>query len=376
MNYGELLRRAWRVTLRYRALWLIGFILALTTTGSYYWIYSWDTDNFQQSYVVEDYEFGENDFESPEALLAHLGDMADHARAQVPDDDWDMVVQIGVTVLVVAVLWAIAAAILRYTSEAAAIRMVDDHEQTGKRLGVRQGLRLGWSRTAWRLFLVDLVLRVPLVLLALALLALAALPTILWFTGSVDSLSGAAVASAVLAVPVVLLILMVNIGVVLVTQFARRACAVDGLGAVASARAGLKMVTSNLQASIIVGLVVVAVGILWSVVWLPLLLLLFPVEILAIVAGGVAAGLPAVAIGAIGLLFLEVPVAYAVAGVLALPIFLLVALAPMHFLNGLVQIYISSLWTMTYRTLTGREPAAIEEPVVEEAGPGMAMAGS
>jgi len=34
--------------------------------------------------------------------------------------------------------------------------MVDGHETMGEKVGFRQGWRLGWSRSAWRLFLIDL----------------------------------------------------------------------------------------------------------------------------------------------------------------------------------------------------------------------------
>ena len=35
--------------------------------------------------------------------------------------------------------------------------MVDEYENTGTKMTVREGFRIGWSRTAWRLFLINLI---------------------------------------------------------------------------------------------------------------------------------------------------------------------------------------------------------------------------
>ena len=73
----------------------------------------------------------------------------------------------------IAIAW-ILARIARHVSEAALIRMVAEYEDTGEQLGVWQGLKLGTSRTAWRLFLIDLTIDVPVTLTSLLLFALAA----------------------------------------------------------------------------------------------------------------------------------------------------------------------------------------------------------
>ena len=51
-------------------------------------------------------------------------------------------------------------AIARYVSETAVIRMVDEYEATDSKMAIRQGFRIGWSRTSWRLFLINLIVNI------------------------------------------------------------------------------------------------------------------------------------------------------------------------------------------------------------------------
>ena len=48
--------------------------------------------------------------------------------------------------------------------------MVNQYEETGEETGFRGGLRLGWSRSAFRLFLISLMLRLPVAVLMLLLI--------------------------------------------------------------------------------------------------------------------------------------------------------------------------------------------------------------
>ena len=63
---------------------------------------------------------------------------------------------------------------MRYVSETAVIRMVDDYEQSGAKVGFKQGWRMGWTRRAFRLWLIDLVISLPVIvfLLLMGLLGL------------------------------------------------------------------------------------------------------------------------------------------------------------------------------------------------------------
>lgn len=66
---------------------------------------------------------------------------------------------------------------------------------------------------------------------------------------------------------------------------------------------------------------------------------------MAILAGGLT-----------GLAF-EGPTPWIVAGVVGIPIFILVLAAPLTFLGGLLEVFLSSTWTLTYRELRAKAAA-------------------
>jgi hypothetical protein len=63
---------------------------------------------------------------------------------------------------------------------------------------------------------------------------------------------------------------------------------------------------------------------------------------LALLAGGLT-----------GLAF-EGPMPWIVAAVVGIPVFILVMAAPLSFLGGLFEVFLSSTWTLTYRELRAK----------------------
>ena len=141
MEYGKILERAWHTVWRYKALWLFGAILALAAGGSPGAPYTrgagegirWEMDPWQGV--------------RPEAVPAIIG--------------------VAVAVGVVLLLLGIAVAIFRYVGETSLVGMVNEYEQSGEKRSLRAGFKMGWSRTAWRLFLIDLVVGIPVALVML-----------------------------------------------------------------------------------------------------------------------------------------------------------------------------------------------------------------
>ena len=56
--------------------------------------------------------------------------------------------------------------------ETAVIRMVDEYEQTGTKMGFKQGWRLGWNRRAFRMWVIDLVISLPVIVFIALLIGL------------------------------------------------------------------------------------------------------------------------------------------------------------------------------------------------------------
>ena len=68
---------------------------------------------------------------------------------------------IGVGLLLFILVIAAITALVRYPSETAVMRMVDEYEQTGTKLRFKQGWKLGWNRRAFRMWVIDLVISLP-----------------------------------------------------------------------------------------------------------------------------------------------------------------------------------------------------------------------
>jgi flagellar biosynthesis component FlhA len=93
------------------------------------------------------------------------------------------------------------------------------------------------------------------------------------------------------------------------------------------------------------------------------------------VLGGVAGALPAYLVYLLASLVMEGAVPVLLAVIVGLPIFVLVMLAPWWCLGGLMEVFTSSAWTLTYRQLRSAEEAQpAQAPAAEAAGLGPAPA--
>jgi hypothetical protein len=82
------------------------------------------------------------------------------------------------------------------------------------------------------------------------------------------------------------------------------------------------------------------------------------VVLLLVGAGFVLGGVVGVAFGGVSSLFLPGVIPWIVGAVAGGPVFLLVVVIPLSFINGLMLTYISTTWTLTYRELRALEAVA------------------
>jgi len=229
--------------------------------------------------------------------------------------------------------------------------MVDDYEETGEKRGVRQGFRLGWSRTALRLFVIDLLTRLPSILVVFLLLLLG-LGVVAWMFLTPDSAPVLNVIGAVAGIGLGFLLILVAIVVSLVVslfrQFFFRVCALEGLGVIESLRQGYYFVRQHLRDAVLMWLIMIGLEIAWMIVMIPMVLVL-------LVVAALVAGLPALLVAGLAAFALEGPAAWILAAVIGLPIFILVMAAPLAFLGGLAEVFKSNVWTLTYRELRALE---------------------
>jgi hypothetical protein len=231
---------------------------------------------------------------------------------------------------------------------------------------------MGWSRTAWRLFLIKLLIGLPVILafalLFLLVLALGLLSGLVVMKNSVVAGVIGIVAAVGLFFMLIFLAIVVGAVLSLLIKFFWRACALEGLGVIESIRQGFDVVRQYLKDVVIMWLIMIGVHIGWTIAMIAMAIVLLPAIILLIIVGGVLGGLPALLVGGLASLFFEGAVPWILAGVIGIPIFILVVALPWLFLGGLMEVFKSSVWTLTYRelrALESLEPELVQSPEPE-----------
>ena len=358
MDYAKILKRSWETVRRHRALWVFGALLALTTTNAFFLGYGFDRDDMAARNMIRVAE--DRTFYFPgEGVSIDLtgsgdpvfrfedGDLRDLFGTPIWRDIRAILITSGVVLAGIVILRLVT----RYVAEAALIRMVDESERSSERLSVKRGLRLGWSRSAWRLFMIDLVIHVPLGLVLTLSFVLALAPLLLWTTESWLVGTGGTLLSLVLLALFGLASFIVSIVLSPLRPVIRRVCAVEGLGIGASIKQGLSLVGHRLGEILAVWLIWLGIRLGWAVAMVPVVILLFPATVAFILAGLVLGGLPAATIGGLLSLSFQGVTPWIIGTLVGLPIFILVASAPIVFVSGLAEVYLSALWTLAYREI-------------------------
>jgi hypothetical protein len=366
MDYVKILKRAWETTWRYRALWVFGIILALTTAsggspgdggGG-----GGNGGNSGGFYPPGRYTWPPGKFPWP---------LRDIPWPEVPSNIVTMLIVVGVGLACVMLLLFVVGTIARYVAETALIRMVDDHEETGQKRSIREGFRMGWSRDSFRLFLIKLLITLPTVAAFILLLLITGAPLLLWLTRSTALGVIGTVAAVGLFFLFIFLAIIVGTVLSLLIKFFWRACVLEGLGVTDSIRHGFDMVRRHLKDVVIMWLIMVGIHIGWIIALISISILLIPVILLLIVVGGIVGGLPALAVWGLTSIFFEGVVPWILAALIGAPIFILIVAVPWLFLGGLMEVFKSSVWTLTYRELCALESLemATEIPPVTETQP-------
>jgi hypothetical protein len=366
MKHTQILKQAWRNVVSYRTLWIFGIILALTTFGGS-WMYMMDRDD-RPSREWEGIQITPRDGETVWQAVSRTLD-AEFARADREIERFfrtefgirlrsDIQTYLTIFAATVLVLW-ILGRIARYVSETALIQMVNRHDETGEKLGFRRGLALGWSRPAWRLFLINLVVTITAILAIIALFALILSPIALWEDwGETANLVGGFLTGSLCLLAIAATILFAGL-VSLVKLMAHRAAVVEGMTVFGAIRRGYLTLRGNLKDMVSMGVVTLGIKTLWP--------LLIGMTVLVLLGGGLLIG----ALPAAILANLSDP-ATLPAAILGGAAFFLVLFAPLTFLQGMLEVFFSSVWTLAYRQLRGLESQA-SQPAPEAPVPGAAL---
>ena len=370
LDFQKVLKRSWHILWNYRMLWVFGFILALAVGGN--------NLNSNSSYRMNDNQNNpSSNNQMPDGWNGLQGDtfaekwsdalqqiQAGIQKVQVEHPvEFRMVISAAITFFIVMLLFGILMAILRYVAETATIRMVDEYEQSGVKVGFRQAWRYGWSGSAWRLFLVNFVVNLPVLILFVVL------GLVGWwiFSALMSGVEWAIVNSLIAGIGLVFLlifatvILMVFLNVL--RDFAWRMIVLDGAGAMAALRMAGGLVKRQWKNVGLMWLVMIGLKIAWS---LAFIILIFPLLIISIVTalgGALVAVVPSLlTAGVAPLLAAPDYWPWIFAAIIGLPFFFVVTFSPVLLVSGWGQIYQSSTWTLTYRELKALETVT---PAVE-----------
>jgi hypothetical protein len=359
INIGKILRRSWQILWSYRILWIFGILLALTAGGSSGgnsgsgWRSQAPQNNpsgapgvLPENAPAWMHEFSQWFVQNMEPLFTH------------PEQHIGTFVMIGVIIFLVILVLSTLAALVRYPTETAVMRMVDEYEHSGSKLGFRQGWKLGWTRRAFRLWVLDLILAIPGLVF---LLVLAGAGLILYFSVSstfqVTNYLGM-VASLFMGFLDIFFLVVVVVFLGLLRNFIARAAALDGSGIKESLRHGWAMFKRNWKSAGLMWLVMVGVGIGYGIIGIVLFFLLIPAYLVLLVPAALIAALPALIGYGITSIFASGPLSWIIAVLVAIPFFFVTLFAPLVLVSGWYKIYTSNIWTLTYREIKALENLA------------------
>jgi len=228
---------------------------------------------------------------------------------------------------------------------------VDEYENTGTKMTVRQGFRIGWSRTSWRLFLINLIVNLPAILFFLILL----ITGVSIFLAVVN---GNMTFSAIsIAIMIGLLFLTIFVVVILsfvlhlLRPFFWRVCVLEDTDVGESLRQGFAMVRENWKNVGLMWLVMIGLGIAWIIVSIIAIIITIPIVIITGIIGAAVVAIPAMLLVGVFSLFLSGPLPWIAGGLFVLPLFFVIAFSPWLLLGSWQTIYTSTVWTLTYREL-------------------------
>ncbi len=323
MDYITILQRAFRITIKYRALWIFGFFLALCSASSNLGgnggSGSGGPDQSGNGFDKSEFDVPFESFAMPEANI------------------WLIVAGIVAAILCLILVFVVIGIIVRAVTRTALIGMVDQVEET-EAVTVRDGWRMGWSKRAWTVFAVSFIIIAPLIVLFGVLLALFLLPLLLLFleNGVLTFVGIAGVAGLMLLW--ILAVIIVTIAVTPLLEFGWRYAVLHQRGAVDSVQAAYALIRHNFKDVAIILLLLTGI----IMVWILASIILFIVLMLLGLAVGIIPGLIAFLLSQtwwIGLLVGMAP-------------FMVIVMVPMVFAKGLYLTFRSVVWTLVFRELT------------------------
>lgn len=311
MNYGALIGRAWRLTWRYKVLWIFGILLALAAGGG---TAGGGGGNGGGAWSVPSTMLGTEGFLPVLASLVLLCCCA-------------------------FLFLVVAAVIVQYVARTALYRSVDQIEDAGVGPTWREGFRLGWSNRALRMFLLDLIVGVLFVFAATVLMVVGAMPLLLLIIDNDAARVLGVLATIGLESLIILGLVVVGVIISVLSQFWRREIVLADRSVGEAFSGGVALVRRGGGNVGIMWLLLAVIGLGFG-----LLMAAFAFG-LGILAFGTGGGL--------GYALYALTDSPALAMLVGVPIFLLIIMLPSAIIRGIYLVFDASAWTLVYREVVG-----------------------
>ena len=311
MNYGDLIRDAFRITLHNRYLWFFGFFAGGTGT------------NFVGNVPSTGGNFNPDEFQRSGARLT----------AQVGQGLSETVVILGIVLVVLLIaLFFIILAIISQGALADSVAAIDRGE--GRRFGTtfRSGLNNFWRVLGYI---------VVFFLVALGLLVVIAIPVALLIGGTFAATQSTGVrisVAVIIGLLAILLLILVFVPLYIISQYALRDIVVRRERVLGSVGSGYGLFRLNIGRSLLLWLIQLGLSIGIGIAFILLLLIV-----------GLILFIPTIALAIAGYSTAAI-IAGVIAGLILLPL-LLVA-------TGAIGTFSHAYWTLAYLRLTPETPEA------------------
>jgi hypothetical protein len=336
MDHFKVLKRAWQISWKYRALWLVGLLLVLAGGGL--------GSGFSGS--PPSGSSGGSGGSGPGG-----GPYGGPGGFRSLPELWAMVVPVLIAIaalifilLLLAIVFGIVATFVRYVTRTALIHMVQGYEETGEEIGFKRGMRLGWSRAAFRLFLMNWMVGLPLVLLMMLLI----MPLVGFSVWSFAAAGGPRIVLGILLILLVIPVSLLGIALAIVVgpilEIAYRRCVLEDLGPWEAFKEAWALIRRHLGPAALQWLLLVGLRIAWGIVLIPINLLLVFVALFV-------SGLPALLVGGLASAVASWPWGLGLGLLVFVPTFIVVVAVPNIVLGIFATVYHSTVWTLTYREL-------------------------
>ena len=364
MKLNTVLQKALKMLWNYRALWLFGAILALVETSTIYPVLQSDQQENDQwiRIIINNATIrlpGADliiDLTAPEGIrittpdgrswreFRDLVEVLDH---EASINLWPILIEFAVILVCTLVLSVTA----RYVVETAMIRMVNEAEETGRHLSVKEGLRRGWSPAAWRLFLIDLVVNVLAFSAFIVAFGLAVTPVLLAIGSHEAIIITAGIGTFGLLILTGYLGFAASVVLSFLMQPIRRACVLEDHGLWASIRQGATLTKHHLKDVGLIWVIWMGFRVVWAPVSVLIAVMLSPLLFITMLGSAALSGIPALLVAIPSSLFVNGFTPWIMGAMAGLPVFMIATISPILFVNGLMEVYLSSMWTVAYRDL-------------------------